>query len=471
MDMEVIDTAIKVDNPSFNLETQETIINSNDPTINIEKDTTIDLQIKSEDNHIDEVKLFSLEKDDEKDGKLEELSGETINDDIQYHDNSYGNLNKIPKKLMYCKNLTRLILKHNNIELLPINFFINLGNLEWFDIRWNNLSHLKETKLFAAKNLETFLLNYNNFEEIPLELCRLGKLKHLQFSGNVKLYQKYGKYMRKGLGFLKIFMANKLGADSSTATNLIGNALNDNHNNDCGDTSNEQLIDCFSDYDSMKIRSRIGDRRQTSKLLKANSSLNFNHFLSNTSRRSYSASLSTIDIRNGKIDPISRELLKESLKIKRKKDNERISRILDKRNTKKELHNWKETYRMKQRAIANLKLRPGIDYKQSPNVAPFDVNESYLKIKNPEEYEEFERIENILAKRPLSPRSRLLKQNQQRLKELEIRRRFDTYMRMISNQREMGGSLEDQKMQKAQELAQLKKIKREIDERRKEINK
>ncbi|XP_020294811.1 uncharacterized protein LOC109860252 isoform X2 [Pseudomyrmex gracilis] len=76
-----------------------------------------------------------------------------------------------------------LYLESNNLPELPKELFILLTNLQWLDVRNNQLTSLPAS-IKSHPSLETILLEGNKIEKLPLELCLVPNLKTLSVARN-----------------------------------------------------------------------------------------------------------------------------------------------------------------------------------------------------------------------------------------------------------------------------------------------
>ncbi|KAK2580783.1 hypothetical protein KPH14_011518 [Odynerus spinipes] len=76
-----------------------------------------------------------------------------------------------------------LYLENNTISEIPDKLFPSLQNLEWLDIRNNQLQCLPKN-IKSHPSLHTLLLQGNRIQILPLELCSVPKLKNLQVANN-----------------------------------------------------------------------------------------------------------------------------------------------------------------------------------------------------------------------------------------------------------------------------------------------
>jgi len=64
-----------------------------------------------------------------------------------------------------------LYLENNNLSEVPEELFVSLPQLQWLDIRNNQLRSLP-TSIRSHPSIETILLEGNEIETLPLELCK-----------------------------------------------------------------------------------------------------------------------------------------------------------------------------------------------------------------------------------------------------------------------------------------------------------
>ena len=98
---------------------------------------------------------------------------------------------KYPDRIKY------LYLSHNVLKKLPENIFLVLPNLEWLDVRNNQLGFLPN--LNSHQKIRTILAEYNNIEQLPEDLHTAPKLTRLQLGGN-KISASDSRLLRSGLG-------------------------------------------------------------------------------------------------------------------------------------------------------------------------------------------------------------------------------------------------------------------------------
>lgn len=78
----------------------------------------------------------------------------------------------IPKVLMESSSLEIFSIKHNNIEVLPENFYKWGESLLSLDVSYNSIDKL-ENNLCDLKNLRKLMLNNNNFIKLPVSLYKI----------------------------------------------------------------------------------------------------------------------------------------------------------------------------------------------------------------------------------------------------------------------------------------------------------
>ncbi|KAJ6231450.1 leucine-rich repeat protein soc-2 homolog-like protein [Anaeramoeba flamelloides] len=116
------------------------------------------------------------------------------------------NQSNLPKRVLYCSNLKRLIIKHNRIQNLPTQLK-KLGNLIFLDYSQNyltstptnlweltslktlylNINYLKtlDQRLSSLTNLESLYLRKNNINTLPEAFSAFQFLKHLDLGNNI----------------------------------------------------------------------------------------------------------------------------------------------------------------------------------------------------------------------------------------------------------------------------------------------
>ncbi|BES96967.1 Leucine Rich Repeat [Nesidiocoris tenuis] len=80
-------------------------------------------------------------------------------------------------------NITHLYLNRNRLKSIPENLFKQLTNLEWIDLRWNDLELFPTTVKFHPY-LKTILLQDNNLTVLPIEFGSLERLSCLSVTNN-----------------------------------------------------------------------------------------------------------------------------------------------------------------------------------------------------------------------------------------------------------------------------------------------
>lgn len=81
----------------------------------------------------------------------------------------------VPEEAIEISSLRHLYLAHNSIELLPETFFHQLPNLEWLDIRNNELQSLANAAsgLISHPSLRNLLVSSNKLTFLPPQLGKL----------------------------------------------------------------------------------------------------------------------------------------------------------------------------------------------------------------------------------------------------------------------------------------------------------
>jgi len=106
------------------------------------------------------------------------------------------NLNKLPKELVYMKNISNLILDNNELSSIP-DEISNLDKLRFLSMRWNNISTISP-EIGKLKNLTRLSLRENGISSLPEEIGDLSSLTHIFLQSNEI------KVIPKSIGRLKL---------------------------------------------------------------------------------------------------------------------------------------------------------------------------------------------------------------------------------------------------------------------------
>lgn len=80
--------------------------------------------------------------------------------------------------------LNKLILNHNELEILRNGVFIDCNQLSFLDLGHNKLKNIEENVFINLPNLEIIILSFNKFDRIPRSLSKLNNIKTLDLSNN-----------------------------------------------------------------------------------------------------------------------------------------------------------------------------------------------------------------------------------------------------------------------------------------------
>lgn len=100
-------------------------------------------------------------------------------------------------QVQYPDRIKYLYLSHNVLKELPENIFLVLPNLEWLDVRNNQLGFLPN--LNSHQKIRTILAENNKIEQLPGDLHTAPNLTRLQLGGN-KISASDSRLLRSGLG-------------------------------------------------------------------------------------------------------------------------------------------------------------------------------------------------------------------------------------------------------------------------------
>ena len=130
---------------------------------------------------------------------------------------NYGKLNisqnyikDVPNNMLNVKSLTRLELQENSLESVPEFLFSKMPSLQTINLSHNRIKKLPDIKKWSTflgnldlsyNKMELFpkevsgislkMLNlaHNNFDEVPLGVCKIKTLEHLDLRGNEDIHE------------------------------------------------------------------------------------------------------------------------------------------------------------------------------------------------------------------------------------------------------------------------------------------
>ena len=130
---------------------------------------------------------------------------------------NYGKLNisqnyikDVPSNMLNVKSLTRLELQENSLESVPEFLFSKMLSLQTINLSHNRIKKLPDIKKWSTflgnldlsyNKMELFpkevsgislkMLNlaHNNFDEVPLGVCKIKTLEHLDLRGNEDIHE------------------------------------------------------------------------------------------------------------------------------------------------------------------------------------------------------------------------------------------------------------------------------------------
>ena len=130
---------------------------------------------------------------------------------------NYGKLNisqnyikDVPNNMLNVKSLTRLELQENSLESVPEFLFSKMPSLQTINLSHNRIKKLPDIQKWSTflgnldlsyNKMELFpkevsgislkMLNlaHNNFDEVPLGVCKIKTLEHLDLRGNEDIHE------------------------------------------------------------------------------------------------------------------------------------------------------------------------------------------------------------------------------------------------------------------------------------------
>lgn len=130
---------------------------------------------------------------------------------------NYGKLNisqnyikDVPSNMLNVKSLTRLELQENSLESVPEFLFSKMPSLQTINLSHNRIKKLPDIKKWSTflgnldlsyNKMELFpkevsgislkMLNlaHNNFDKVPLGVCKIKTLEHLDLRGNEDIHE------------------------------------------------------------------------------------------------------------------------------------------------------------------------------------------------------------------------------------------------------------------------------------------
>ena len=103
-------------------------------------------------------------------------------------------------QIQYPERVKYLYLNENVLKQLPENIFLQFPNLEWLDVRNNQLCFLPN--LNSHQKIRTILAEHNKIEQLPEDLHTAPNLTRLQLGGN-KISPADARVLSCGLGHVR----------------------------------------------------------------------------------------------------------------------------------------------------------------------------------------------------------------------------------------------------------------------------
>ncbi|XP_070608550.1 leucine-rich repeat-containing protein 27 isoform X1 [Erythrolamprus reginae] len=119
-------------------------------------------------------------------------------------DLSRKDLHHLTEEIYRLFNLRYLHLEGNALSVIPEDFFQNLSNLTWLDLRYNKLKELP-SGIGCHKQLKTLLLEKNPIKRLPVELGNVASLTALNLR-HCPLEFPPVEVIQKGLAFILCFL-------------------------------------------------------------------------------------------------------------------------------------------------------------------------------------------------------------------------------------------------------------------------
>ena len=162
-------------------------------------------------------------------------------------------------------------------------------------------------------------------------------------------------------------------------------------------------------------------------------------------------------IRNGKVEKYKRS--KEKIDARLQKVNDAL--VTDEFRTKLKTQQRKNQYK---------RLTKGVDYVEPVKQAPFDISEDHLIVMTKEERELVDKAIEAQQNRPISPNTMYQIEEERRQRDNELQARIRDYTnKLLIRRLNKSQNPKLDRIQAAKDLKELKKIEKELEQRRMEL--
>lgn len=153
-----------------------------------------------------------------------------------------------------------------------------------------------------------------------------------------------------------------------------------------------------------------------------------------------------------------------------KKNKEKIDAKLQKVNDALVTDDFRTKLKAQQRKNQYKRLTKGVDYVEPAKQAPFDISEDHLMVMTNQERELVDKAIAAQQMRPISPSTMYLIEEERRQRDNELQARIRDYTnKLLVRRLNKSQNPKMDRIQAAKDLKELKKIEKELEQRRMEL--
>ena len=309
---------------------------------------------------------FSLDHDEQGSDDEGWSSGEESNDlraqSVHQHPNIADFSNRKLetfdlRQVQYPERIKYLYLNENVLKQLPENIFVEFPNLEWLDVRNNQLGFLPN--LNSHQKIRTILAEHNKIEQLPEDLHTAPNLTRLQLGGN-KISPSDARALSCGLGHVTRNQCQDASKHSAQARHRqsfdsgigIKDLSETESETSSEDSRSECNVSCRGDDEVEEINNFIKNKDLYSgkKLARVEEEFNFDDYL--YCYKSFHSPLLDKQFEGFSLNDITNAALRVEKRKKEQEKKKLINIALDSLHSRVALSAWRDRYRQQSKIRA-----------------------------------------------------------------------------------------------------------------------